>query len=92
MKITTKRLKEIIMEEMDQLKEFDVSSPVAQSPGRMSPDELIGQVVQQLPDDKKEELLNQVIHQQLTDWLNEAPDDEKPAYGALLDLINTQSA
>ena len=85
MKITAKRLKQIIMEEMDQLKEFDLGT------SKMSPDELIGQVIQQLPDDKKEELLNQVIHQQLTDWLNEAPDDEKPAYGALLDLINTHS-
>jgi|10_taG_2_1085330.scaffolds.fasta_scaffold208055_2 hypothetical protein len=65
MKITAKKLKQIIMEEMDQLKEYNPFGD------KMPPRELIDQ-----------------IHQQLTDWQNEADPAEKQKYDELIDLIN----
>lgn len=102
MKITAKRLKEIIMEEMKGLNEgphddwFTENDPMrgpwskdpAPMPGSSSePSKELDLDTSKLT---PKNLIDQ-IQQQLTDWHKEAPDDEKHKYGALLDLINTHS-
>ena len=77
MKITTKQIKEMIMEEMEdfyQQKKTDDNPPSDQGDNKMSPEELVDE-----------------LHQKLTDLHNEADDAEKSKFGDLLDLINLHS-
>ena len=76
MKITTKQLKEIIMEELSGELGYglDKPAPSDKDDNKMSAEELVDE-----------------LHQKLTDLHNEADDAEKSKFGDLLDLINLHS-
>jgi len=76
MKITTKQLKQIIMEELSGELGYglDSNAPSDKDDNKMSPEELVDE-----------------LHQKITDLEAEADDAEKSKFGDLLDLINLHS-